>query len=135
MNVPEIFGEYVFSRAVMKERLPRKVYQELVHVIAHGGSLSASSADTIADAMKCWAVEKGATHYTHWFQPLTGTTAEKHDAFLSLPDEEGRVLMELSGKKLIMGETDASSFPSGGLRGTSYARGYTAWDITSPVFI
>ena len=135
MNVPELFGEYVFSRAVMKERLPRKVYQELVRVMEHGGSLTAASADTIADAMKCWAVEKGATHYTHWFQPLTGTTAEKHDAFLSLPDEEGRVLMELSGKKLIMGETDASSFPSGGLRGTSYARGYTAWDITSPVFI
>ena len=135
MNVPELFGEYVFSRAVMKECLPRKVYQELVRVMEHGGSLTAASADTIADAMKCWAVEKGATHYTHWFQPLTGTTAEKHDAFLSLPDEEGRVLMELSGKKLIMGETDASSFPSGGLRGTSYARGYTAWDITSPVFI
>ena len=135
MNVPELFGEYVFSRAVMKERLPRKVYQELVRVMEQGGSLSPASADTIADAMKCWAVEKGATHYTHWFQPLTGTTAEKHDAFLSLPDEEGRVLMELSGKKLIMGETDASSFPSGGLRGTSYARGYTAWDITSPAFI
>ena len=135
MNVPELFGEYVFSRAVMKERLPRSVYKEVVRVMEHGGSLTAASADAVADAMKCWAVEKGATHYTHWFQPLTGSTAEKHDAFLSLPDEDGRVLMELSGKKLIMGETDASSFPSGGLRGTSYARGYTAWDITSPAFI
>ncbi len=135
MNVPELFGEYVFSRAVMKERLPRSVYKEVARVMEHGGSLTAASADAVADAMKCWAVEKGATHYTHWFQPLTGSTAEKHDAFLSLPDEDGRVLMELSGKKLIMGETDASSFPSGGLRGTSYARGYTAWDITSPAFI
>lgn len=135
MNIPEVFGENVFSRSVMKERLPRSVYKEVLQVMAHGGSLSPVSADAVADAMKCWAVEKGATHYTHWFQPLTGTTAEKHDAFLTLPDEDGRVLMELSGKKLIMGETDASSFPSGGLRGTSYARGYTAWDITSPAFV
>ncbi len=135
MSIPETFGVNVFNRAVMKERLPKNVYREVVSVMENGGSLSAASADTVADAMKCWAIEQGATHYTHWFQPLTGTTAEKHDAFISLPDENGKILMELSGKKLIMGETDASSFPSGGLRGTSYARGYTAWDITSPAFI
>ena len=135
MSIPETFGVNVFNRAVMKERLPKNVYREVVSVMENGGSLSAASADTVADAMKCWAIEQGATHYTHWFQPLTGITAEKHDAFISLPDENGKILMELSGKKLIMGETDASSFPSGGLRGTSYARGYTAWDITSPAFI
>jgi glutamine synthetase len=135
MNVPELFGSNVFSRAVMKERLPKNVYKEVVSVMEKGGKLSATSADTVADAMKCWAVEKGATHYTHWFQPLTGATAEKHDAFITLPDEMGHTLMELSGKKLIMGEPDASSFPSGGLRATSYARGYTAWDITSPAFV
>ncbi len=135
MSIPEIFGSNVFSRAVMKERLPKSVYKEVVSVIENGGSLSAASADTVADAMKCWAVEKGATHYTHWFQPLTGATAEKHDSFLTSPDEMGHTLMQLSGKKLIMGEPDASSFPSGGLRATSYARGYTAWDITSPAFV
>ncbi|MCD8334665.1 MAG: glutamine synthetase III [Clostridiales bacterium] len=135
MSIPEIFGSNVFSRAVMKERLPKSVYKEVVSVMENGGSLSAASADTVADAMKCWAVEKGATHYTHWFQPLTGSTAEKHDSFLTSPDEMGHTLMQLSGKKLIMGEPDASSFPSGGLRATSYARGYTAWDITSPAFV
>ncbi|MCD8008547.1 MAG: glutamine synthetase III [Clostridiales bacterium] len=135
MSIPEIFGSNVFSRAVMKERLPKSVYKEVVSVMENGGTLSAASADTVADAMKCWAVEKGATHYTHWFQPLTGATAEKHDSFLTSPDEMGHTLMQLSGKKLIMGEPDASSFPSGGLRATSYARGYTAWDITSPAFV
>ncbi|MCD7838581.1 MAG: glutamine synthetase III [Clostridiales bacterium] len=135
MSIPEIFGSNVFSRAVMKERLPKSVYKEVVSVMENGGTLSAASADTVADAMKCWAVEKGATHYTHWFQPLTGATAEKHDSFLTSPDEMGHTLMQLSGKKLIMGEPDASSFPSGGLRATSYARGYTAWDIASPAFV
>ncbi|MCC8075774.1 MAG: glutamine synthetase III [Clostridiales bacterium] len=135
MSIPEIFGSNVFSRAVMKERLPKSVYKEVVSVMENGGTLSAASADAVADAMKCWAVEKGATHYTHWFQPLTGSTAEKHDSFLTSPDEMGHTLMQLSGKKLIMGEPDASSFPSGGLRATSYARGYTAWDITSPAFV
>ncbi|MCD8190767.1 MAG: glutamine synthetase III [Clostridiales bacterium] len=135
MSIPEIFGSNVFSRAVMKERLPKSVYKEVVSVMENGGTLSAASADTVADAMKCWAVEKGATHYTHWFQPLTGATAEKHDSFLTSPDEMGHTLLQLSGKKLIMGEPDASSFPSGGLRATSYARGYTAWDITSPAFV
>lgn len=135
MSIPEIFGSNVFSRAVMKERLPKSVYKEVVSVMENGGMLSAASADCVADAMKCWAEEKGATHYTHWFQPLTGTTAEKHDSFITLPDEDGRTLTQLSGKKLIMGEPDASSFPSGGLRATSYARGYTAWDITSPAFV
>ena len=135
MNIPEIFGSNVFSRAVMKQRLPKKVYEEVISVMENGGKLSAASADSVANAMKNWAVEKGATHYTHWFQPLTGATAEKHDSFLTAPDQMGKTLMELSGKKLIMGEPDASSFPSGGLRATSYARGYTAWDITSPAFV
>lgn len=135
MSIPEIFGSNVFSRAVMKERLPKSVYKEVISVMEHGGMLTPASADCVADAMKCWAEEKGATHYTHWFQPLTGSTAEKHDSFITLPDEDGRVLTQLSGKKLIMGEPDASSFPSGGLRATSYARGYTAWDITSPAFV
>lgn len=135
MSITEIFGSNVFSRAVMKERLPKSVYKEVISVMENGGMLSASSADCVADAMKCWAEEKGATHYTHWFQPLTGSTAEKHDSFITLPDQDGRILTQLSGKKLIMGEPDASSFPSGGLRATSYARGYTAWDITSPAFV
>ena len=135
MGITEIFGSNVFSRAVMKQRLPKSVYKEVVSVMENGGVLSAASADCVADAMKCWAEEKGATHYTHWFQPLTGTTAEKHDSFITLPDADGHTLTQLSGKKLIMGEPDASSFPSGGLRATSYARGYTAWDITSPAFV
>ncbi|MCD7886041.1 MAG: glutamine synthetase III [Clostridiales bacterium] len=135
MSIPEIFGSNVFSRAVMKERLPKSVYKEVVSVMENGGSLSAASADTVADAIMFWAVQPAATHYTHWFQPLTGSTAEKHDSFLTSPDEMGHTLMQLSGKKLIMGEPDASSFPSGGLRATSYARGYTAWDITSPAFV
>ena len=134
-TIPEIFGSNVFSRAVMKERLPKKVYAEVVNAMENGGQISMATADVVADAMKNWAVEKGATHYCHWFQPLTGSTAEKHDAFLTLPDEDGHVLLQLSGKKLIMGEPDASSFPNGGLRATSYARGYTAWDMTSPAFV
>ncbi len=135
MSISDIFGSNVFSRAVMKERLPKSVYNEVVSVMENGGMLSSASADCVADAMKCWAEEKGANHYTHWFQPLTGATAEKHDSFITLPDSEGHALTQLSGKKLIMGEPDASSFPSGGLRATSYARGYTAWDITSPAFV
>ncbi|MEE0920455.1 MAG: glutamine synthetase III [Lachnospiraceae bacterium] len=134
-NVEEIFGENVFTVSKMKERLPKKVFQEVKKVMDNGGELSMATADIVAKAMKDWAVEKGATHYTHWFQPLTGITAEKHDSFVTHPDSEGRMLMEFSGKELIKGEPDASSFPSGGLRATFEARGYTAWDITSPAFI
>ena len=135
LNVEKIFGEKVFTVAKMKERLTKKVFQEVVRVMEHGGELSMSTADIVAKAMTDWAVENGATHYTHWFQPLTGITAEKHDSFVSHPDTEGRMLMEFSGKELIKGEPDASSFPSGGLRATFEARGYTAWDITSPAFL
>lgn len=135
LNVEKIFGENVFTIGTMKERLPKKVFQEVKKVIDQGGELSPAAADVVAKAMKDWAVEKGATHYTHWFQPLTGITAEKHDSFVNHPDEDGRMLMEFSGKELIKGEPDASSFPSGGLRATFEARGYTAWDITSPAFI
>ncbi len=135
LNVEEIFGENVFSLGKMRERLPKKVYAELAKIMTEGGELSFETADVVAKAMKDWAVEKGATHYTHWFQPLTGITAEKHDAFVTNPDENGHMLMEFSGKELIKGEPDASSFPSGGLRSTFEARGYTAWDITSPAFI
>lgn len=135
LNVEAIFGENVFSLGKMRERLPKKVYGELTKVMAEGGDLSLETADVVAKAMKDWAVEKGATHYTHWFQPLTGITAEKHDAFVTNPDESGHMLMEFSGKELIKGESDASSFPSGGLRSTFEARGYTAWDLTSPAFI
>ena len=135
MNVAEIFGENVFNDAVMQERLPEDVYKELKRTIQEGKELQRSTADVVAQKMKEWAIEKGATHYSHWFQPLTGATAEKHDAFISTPSEEGKVLMEFSGKALIKGESDASSFPSGGLRATFEARGYTAWDPTSPAFI
>ncbi len=135
LNVEEIFGENVFSLGKMRERLPKKVYAEVAKIMTEGGELSLETADVVAKAMKDWAVEKGATHYTHWFQPLTGITAEKHDAFVTNPDENGHMLMEFSGKELIKGEPDASSFPSGGLRSTFEARGYTAWDITSPAFI
>ena len=133
-KMTEVFGSNVFSRAVMRERLPRKIYAEMMNVMDNGGNISLETADVVANAMKDWAVEKGATHYTHWFQPLTGITAEKHDAFLT-PPEDSRALLQLTGKQLIMGESDASSFPSGGLRATHYARGYTAWDMTSPAFI
>ena len=134
MNISEIFGSNVFNETVMKERLPKKVFAEVMDVMAHGGQISMASADVVATAMKDWAVEKGATHYTHWFQPLTGATAEKHDSFITAP-VAGKTLLQLTGKQLIMGEPDASSFPSGGLRATSYARGYTAWDMTSPAFV
>ncbi|MDE7431487.1 MAG: glutamine synthetase III [Lachnospiraceae bacterium] len=134
-NVSEIFGEDVFNDTVMKERLPKKVYEELRKTIDEGAELNPVVADVVANAMKDWAVEKGATHYTHWFQPLTGVTAEKHDSFISAPKANGKILMEFSGKELIKGEPDASSFPSGGLRATFEARGYTAWDCTSPAFV
>ena len=134
-NVADIYGEDVFSDSVMRSRLPKNVYRELHKAIEEGGKLNPLVADEIAEAMKQWAIEKGATHYTHWFQPLTGTTAEKHDSFLASSGEDGKVLMELSGRNLIMGESDASSFPSGGLRATFEARGYTAWDMTSPAFV
>lgn len=134
-NVEEIFAKNVFTIGKMKQRLTRNVYKEVVKVMEQGGELSLAAADVVAKAMKDWAVENGATHYTHWFQPLTGITAEKHDSFITQPDEEGKMLMEFSGKELIKGEPDASSFPSGGLRATFEARGYTAWDITSPAFL
>ena len=134
-NVADIFGENVFNDTVMKERLPKNVYKNLKLAMTGVQELSLTDADVIANAMKDWAIEKGATHYTHWFQPLTGTTAEKHDSFISAPKENGKVLMEFSGKELIKGEPDASSFPSGGLRATFEARGYTAWDCTSPAFV
>lgn len=135
INVEEIFASKVFTRATMKERLPKNVYKEVIKVMEQGGELSLAAADVVAKAMKDWAVENGATHYTHWFQPLTGITAEKHDSFVSHPDENGKMIMDFSGKELIKGEPDASSFPSGGLRATFEARGYTAWDITSPAFL
>ena len=134
-NVADIFGEDVFNDAVMQERLPKKVYRDLKQTIEEGKELDLATADVIAHEMKEWAIEKGATHYTHWFQPLTGVTAEKHDSFISAPLESGKVLMSFSGKELIKGEPDASSFPSGGLRATFEARGYTAWDCTSPAFV
>ena len=133
--VADFFGENVFNDAVMQARLPKKVYVELKRTIQEGKELEASIADVVAHEMKEWAIEKGATHYSHWFQPLTGATAEKHDAFISVPKSDGKVLMEFSGKALIKGESDASSFPSGGLRATFEARGYTAWDCTSPAFV
>ncbi len=135
MSTCSYFGEYVFSRAVMRQRLPREVYEQLVRVEKEGGAIPMAVADVVAKAMMDWAVEKGATHYTHWFQPLTGVTAEKHDSFLTAPDEQGHALLRLTGKQLVMGESDASSFPTGGLRATHYARGYTAWDSTSPAFV
>ncbi len=134
-NVEEVFGKNTFSLGKMKERLPKNVYKEVVQVMNEGGELSMDAANVVAKAMKDWAVENGATHFTHWFQPLTGITAEKHDAFVTHPDEMGQMLTEFSGKELIKGEPDASSFPSGGLRATFEARGYTAWDITSPAFL
>lgn len=135
MNVEEIFGKNVFTLGKMKERLPKDAFKEVKKVMDQGGELSMATANVVAKAMKDWAVENGATHYTHWFQPLTGITAEKHDAFVAHPDEMGKMITEFSGKELIKGEPDASSFPSGGLRATFEARGYTAWDITSPAFL
>lgn len=133
MNVPEMFAENVFNDSVQKERLPKEVYKALRATIEAGKQLDVSIAGPVAAAMKDWAVSKGATHYTHWFQPLTGLTAEKHDSFIE-PDQDG-VIMRLTGKSLIVGEPDASSFPSGGSRATYMARGYTAWDPTSPAFV
>ena len=134
-NVADIFGENVFNDTIMQERLPKKVYKNLRKTIEEGKDLDLETADVIAHEMKEWAIEKGATHYTHWFLPLTGVTAEKHDSFISAPLPSGKVLMTFSGKELIKGEPDASSFPSGGLRATFEARGYTAWDCTSPAFV
>ena len=134
-NIADIFGEDVFSDRVMQERLPKKVYRELHRTIDEGKELDPIVAEVVAEAMKEWAVEKGATHYTHWFQPLTGVTAEKHDSFITAPKPDGSILLDFSGKELIKGEPDASSFPSGGLRATFEARGYTAWDCTSPAFV
>ena len=133
-EIPEMFGSLVFGDAVMQQRLPKETYKALNRTIAQGRSLDPSVANVVANAMKDWAIEKGATHFTHWFQPMTGVTAEKHDSFIS-PTSDGRVIMEFSGKELVKGEPDASSFPSGGLRATFEARGYTAWDPTSYAFI
>ena len=134
MKITDVFGSNVFSESVMRQRLPDDAYREVRHVLENGGRISLKTADVVAKTMMDWAVEKGATHYTHWFQPLTGITAEKHDSFLTYP-REGKTILRLTGRQLIMGEPDASSFPTGGLRATHYARGYTAWDITSPAFI
>ena len=133
-SITEIFGSSVFNDAKMRERLPKATYKLLKKTIDDGTALDESVADVVASAMKDWALEKGATHFTHWFQPMTGITAEKHDAFIS-PTADGKVIMEFSGKDLVKGEPDASSFPSGGLRATFEARGYTAWDCTSPAFV
>ena len=133
-DIPSLYGSSVFSDKEMRARLPREIYKRLAASIATGEELDPAVADATASAMKAWAIEQGATHYTHWFQPLTGTTAEKHDSFIS-PQKDGSVIMELRGKELIRGEPDASSFPSGGIRATFEARGYTVWDITSPAFI
>ncbi len=133
-NVPELFGSMVFNETVMKERLPKDIYRKLKRTMREGTAIDANVAEVVATAMKDWAVSKGATHYTHWFQPMTGITAEKHDSFIS-PTDDGGVMMEFSGKELIKGEPDASSFPSGGLRATFEARGYTAWDPTSYAFV
>lgn len=133
-DIPEIFGSLVFNDDVMRARLPRDTYDSLHRTIEEGKALDITVANAVAAAMKDWAIEKGATHYTHWFQPLTGVTAEKHESFIT-PQPDGSVIMEFSGKELIKGEPDASSFPSGGLRATFEARGYTAWDPTSYAFI
>ena len=134
LNVPEIFGTMVFGDSEMKKRLPEEVYVSIKKTIKDGRSLKLETANVIAAAMKDWAVEKGATHFTHWFQPMTGITAEKHDSFIS-PEGDGKVIMDFGGKELVKGESDASSFPSGGLRATFEARGYTAWDPTSYAFV
>ena len=135
VNLEEIFGKNVFTLSKMRERLPHSTYEKVLNVMENGGNLTRSDADVVAKAMKDWAMENGATHYTHWFQPLTGITAEKHDSFVSSPDANGHIMTDFTGKDLIKGEPDASSFPSGGLRATFEARGYTAWDITSPAFL
>ena len=132
-KLPELFGSLVFNEETMKERLSSASYGTWKKCVTEGTSLDISTANEIAEAMKQWAVEKGATHYTHWFQPMTGVTAEKHDSFIT-PVGGGKIIMEFSGKELVRGEPDASSFPSGGLRATFEARGYTAWDPTSYAF-
>ena len=133
-KVKEIFGSMVFDNSVMKEKLPKETYKIIQNTIQNGKRLDAEVANVVANAMKDWAIEKGATHFTHWFQPMTGITAEKHDSFIS-PDADGKVIMEFSGKERVQGEADASSFPAGGIRSTFEARGYTAWDPTSYAFI
>ncbi|MBQ8406323.1 MAG: glutamine synthetase III, partial [Clostridia bacterium] len=133
-NIPAMFGENVFNDVVMRSTLPKDVYKSLRRTIEEGKTIDMSIADTVANAMKDWALSKGATHYTHWFQPLTNLTAEKHDSFIE-PVGGDAVIMQLTGKSLIVGEPDASSFPSGGSRSTYKARGYTAWDPTSPAFV
>ena len=133
-KIPEIYGSMVFNEHTMQERLPSATYKDLMKTIQKGEPLNLEVANVVAHAMKEWAIEKGATHYTHWFQPLSGITSEKHDSFLD-PTGDGRAIMSFSGKELIQGEPDASSFPSGGLRATAEARGYTAWDPTSYAFI
>ena len=133
-SITSVFGENVFNDSVMSQKLPKDVYKKLKKTIEEGNDLDPSIADCVANAMKNWALEKGVTHFTHWFQPMTGLTAEKHDSFIS-PTSNGKVIMEFSGKELIKGEPDASSFPSGGIRATFEARGYTAWDCTSPAFV
>lgn len=132
-NIPELFGSLVFNDTVQQKRLPHDTYRRLRQIVASGEPLTPDVADVIANVMKAWALDHGVTHFTHWFQPMTGITAEKHDSFLT-PAGDG-VIMEFSGRELIKGEPDASSFPSGGLRATFEARGYTAWDPTSPAFI
>ena len=133
-NVKELFGSMVFNDAVMQERLPRSTYKALKRCLATDTPLDIDTANVVANAMKDWAIEKGATHFTHWFQPMTGVTAEKHDSFIA-PAGDGTVITEFKGKELVKGEPDASSFPSGGLRATFEARGYTAWDPSSYAFI
>ena len=133
-DVPSMFGSLVFNDRVMQSKLPKDVYKSLKRVMMQGESLPPDIADTVAAALKDWATEHGATHFTHWFQPMTGITAEKHDGFI-VPDGKGGVIMDFSGKELIRGEPDASSFPSGGLRATFEARGYTVWDTTSYAFL
>src|SRR3954451_6243063 len=130
----DVFGENVFSPVVQRQRLPKQVYRQLQHTLERGEPLNVELADGVAQAMREWAMEKGATHYTHWFQPLTGLTAEKHDSFYA-PTGDGNAIAEFSGKELIQGEPDASSFPTGGIRATFEARGYTAWDPSSPAFV
>ena len=134
-KVTDLYGSMVFNEHVMRERLPKTTYKQLMKTIKEGAPLNEDVANVVAHAMKEWAIERGATHFSHWFQPLTGVTAEKHDSFISVPGSDGRVIMEFSGKELIKGEPDASSFPSGGLRSTFEARGYTTWDCTSPAFL
>ncbi|MDE7234386.1 MAG: glutamine synthetase III, partial [Ruminiclostridium sp.] len=133
-DMTQFFGEDVFNISTMRNRLPKDVFKKLKATMNAGKELDESIAESVATAMKDWAIEKGATHYTHWFQPMTGVTAEKHDSFLS-PTGDGTILLEFSGKELIKGEPDASSFPSGGIRATFEARGYTAWDPTSFAFV